>query len=105
MSATHISIDAAFDSGNIQVLGIEGTTARLAIRKDSQSEFFQWFHFRVGNCAGRALELKITGLAAAAYPDGWIGYRACVSEDRDYWTRAETRYDAGLDGEIGRAHV
>jgi murein tripeptide amidase MpaA len=93
-----ISIDAAFDSGNIQVLGIDGASARLALRKDTQSEFFQWFHFRVGGCAGRELELKVTGLAAAAYPDGWIGYRACVSEDRDYWARAQTRYEASVDG-------
>lgn len=93
-----ISIDAGFDSGNIEVLSIDGATARLAIRRDNASEFFQWFHFRVGGCAGRALELKITGLAAAAYPDGWTHYRACVSEDRDIWYRAETRYDAAVDG-------
>jgi murein tripeptide amidase MpaA len=98
MNTAPISIDAGFDSGNIEVLGIEGNSARLAIRKDTRSEFFQWFHFRVGACAGRALELKITGLASSAYPDGWIGYRACVSEDRDYWGRAETRYDAAVDG-------
>jgi murein tripeptide amidase MpaA len=97
-TADAISIDAGFDSGNIEVLSIDGASARLAISRDHESEFFQWFHFRVGGCAGRPLELKITGLAAAAYPDGWIGYRACVSEDRDYWARAETRYDAGVDG-------
>ena len=72
-------------------------SARLAIRKDHLSDFAQWFHFRVCGAAGRELELKITGLAAAAYPDGWIGYRACVSEDRDYWARAETRYDASAE--------
>jgi murein tripeptide amidase MpaA len=93
-----ITVDAGFDSGNIQVLGIEGASARLAIRRDAHSDFFQWFHFRVSGCAGRTLELKITGLASAAYPDGWVGYRACVSEDRDYWARAETRYDAAQDG-------
>lgn len=98
MTSHPISIDAGFDSGNIEVLGIDGTTARLAIRRDNQSEFFQWFHFRVSGCAGRALELRITGLASAAYPDGWIGYRACVSEDRDTWYRAETRYEAAVDG-------
>ncbi|WP_298195064.1 M14-type cytosolic carboxypeptidase [Novosphingobium sp.] len=98
MTSHPISVDAGFDSGNIEVLGIDGTTARLAIRRDNQSEFFQWFHFRVSGCAGRALELKITGLASAAYPDGWIGYRACVSEDRDTWYRAETRYEAAVDG-------
>ena len=96
-TSTSITIDAGFDSGNIEVLSIDGAAARLAIRRDHASEFFQWFHFRVGGCAGRALELKITGLAAAAYPDGWIGYRACVSEDRDYWARAETSYDASAD--------
>jgi len=98
MTTHSISVDAGFDSGNIEVLSIDGAAARLAIRRDNASEFFQWFHFRVGGCAGRELELRITGLAAAAYPDGWIGYSACVSEDREYWGRAETRYDAGVDG-------
>ncbi len=98
MTTEPISIDAGFDSGNIEVLSIDGATARLAIRRDNASEFFQWFHFRVSGAAGRMLELKITGLASAAYPDGWVGYRACVSEDRDYWARAETRYDAAVDG-------
>ena len=97
-TSSPITIDAGFDSGNIEVLSIDGASARLAIRRDQASEFFQWFHFRVSGCADRALELKITGLAAAAYPDGWIGYRACVSEDRDYWARAETRYEASVDG-------
>ena len=42
-----IHIDCAFDSGNIEVLSVDGASARLAIRKDHQSEFAQWFHFRV----------------------------------------------------------
>lgn len=93
-----IAINAAFDSGNIEVRDVSGTTARLSIRRDSNSDFFQWFHFRVSNCAGRPLELKITGLAASAYPEGWPDYRACVSEDRAYWGRAETSYDKAADG-------
>ena len=32
MTTHSISIDAGFDSGNIEVLGIDGNTARLAIR-------------------------------------------------------------------------
>ena len=59
---TAIQIDAQFDSGNIEVLGIEGNTARLAIRKDHMSEFYQWFHFRVANAGGREVVLKIVGL-------------------------------------------
>ena len=88
----HIEIDAAFDSGNIEVLTIAAATAQLAIRKDRDSDFFQWFHFRVANCAGRELTLKITGLEASAYPGGWPDYNAAVSEDREYWGRAPSSY-------------
>ena len=90
---TNMTIDAAFDSGNIEVLSIDGTKARLAIRKDHLSDFFQWFHFRVSGCEGRAIELKITGLGASAYPGGWPNYRAAVSEDREFWGRADSSYD------------
>lgn len=95
---TQIEITAAFDSGNIEVLAIDGASARLAIRKDRHSDFFQWFHFRVGNCAGQDLVLKITGLEQSAYPGGWPGYRAAVSEDREFWGRADSSYDKGEDG-------
>jgi murein tripeptide amidase MpaA len=98
MTQNPIAIDAAFDSGNIEVLAIDGASARLAIRKDRDSEFFQWFHFRVIGAGGRALELKITGLNAAAYPGGWTEYRAAVSEDREYWGRAETTFDKDEEG-------
>ena len=74
-----IVIDAAFDSGNIEVVSIDGTTARLRIPRDNHSDFYQWFHFRVAGASGRKLELKIGDLNGSAYPDGWPGYRACVS--------------------------
>ena len=90
-----ITINAAFDSGNIVVDSIDDTAARLSIRKDRESDFFQWFHFRVSCAVGDALEMAITGLDASAYPDGWPGYAACASYDRDYWFRLDTSYDAG----------
>jgi murein tripeptide amidase MpaA len=93
-----IHVTAAFDSGNIEVLAISGSEAQLAIRKDRQSDFFQWFHFRVAGTKGRELVLKLTGLAASAYPQGWPDYRACVSEDREHWTRADTQWNRELDG-------
>lgn len=92
-----IGIDAAFDSGNITVLRVDGARADLAIRKDNDSDFYQWFHFRVSGAAGRELTLRITGLNQSAYPGGWTGYRACVSEDRQTWLRA----DGTWDGEEG----
>ncbi|WP_241090629.1 M14-type cytosolic carboxypeptidase, partial [Pseudomonas viridiflava] len=41
-------IDADFDSGNIQVLDASNPARiKLAIRPDTQSGHFQWFHFKV----------------------------------------------------------
>ncbi len=93
-----ILIDAAFDSGNIEVLSVSGAQARLRIPKDRHSDFYQWFHFRVAGVAGRELELKIGGLNGSAYPGGWMDYRACVSEDRSWWGRTETSFDKDEDG-------
>ncbi|WP_443971807.1 M14 family metallopeptidase [Sphingobium sp. CR28] len=95
---TDLAISAAFDSGNIIVRAIEGAQATLTIRKDNESDFYQWFHFRVVAPAGTAMTLRIVDLGGSAYPDGWPGYRACVSEDREHWTRAETHYDSGEEG-------
>ncbi|WP_095011726.1 M14 family metallopeptidase [Tsuneonella mangrovi] len=93
-----IRIDSQFDSGNIEILEIDGATARLAVPHDHMSEFRQWFHFRVSGAAGRELVLKIVDLESSAYPQGWPGYRACVSEDRDFWGRADTSYDKATEG-------
>ena len=91
-------INAAFDSGNITVHSINGTAANLSIRKDRESEFAQWFYFRVAAEPGTEITLKISGLENSAYPGGWPNYRACVSEDRDYWERTDTEYDKAEDG-------
>lgn len=93
-----IRIDAAFDSGNIEVLSISDASATLAIPLDTKSEFKQWFHFRVAGAAGRELVLKITDLETSAYPGGWPGYDACVSEDRHSWRRASSSYNKEEDG-------
>lgn len=94
-----IRIDAQFDSGNIEVLEVTGASAKLAIARDHMSEFKQWFHFRVSGAKAREVTLRITGLADSAYPDGWPGYQAVVSEDRHFWGRAaDTSYDKETDG-------
>lgn len=94
-----ISITSAFDSGNIRVISINETAeavhAELEIARDRQSDFYQWFHFRVAGAAGRKVELAITNCRTSAYPDGWPGYQARISEDRESWSLADTRYADG----------
>lgn len=91
-----LSITSSFDSGNIRVLSITDTDADLEIVTDHQSDFYQWFHFRVAGGAGKALTLRITNCAGSAYPLGWPGYSARVSSDRETWTQAPTSYAAGV---------
>ncbi len=91
-----ISIHSDFDSGNIEVTSIDGTRANLAIRRDKDSDFYQWFYFRVDGAAGQSLELRITNCATSAYPLGWPDYRACVSIDNNDWVRTSTSYTGGI---------
>lgn len=91
-----LDINAGFDSGNIVVKRIAGhDDIELAIRRDHQSDFFQWFHFRLSGARDLPCVVRITGLGASAYPGGWPDYRAVASEDRDIWRRVDTSYDNG----------
>ncbi len=91
-----LRISSTFDAGNILVDAIDGDSARLSIRADHQSDFYQWFHFRVSGAEGRPVTLAITNCEGAAYPGGWPGYRARVSEDRETWVLAESHYADGV---------
>jgi murein tripeptide amidase MpaA len=91
-----LSISSAFDGGNIRLVAIEDERVDLEIVKDHKSDFYQWFYFRLTGGAGRALNLRILNCAGAAYPHGWNGYRACLSEDREEWRRIDTSYEDGV---------
>jgi murein tripeptide amidase MpaA len=91
-----LSINAAFDGGNIRVIGIDGDRVDLEIVKDHQSDFFQWFYFRAAGLAGRTLTFRILNAGQSAYPFGWPGYRARASTDRQTWRMIETRYADGV---------
>lgn len=96
MNAVRISCN--FDSGAIEVLSAEDAgSIRLALRPDSHADFRQWFHFRLQGSRGRPCRLRIENAGAAAYPDGWPGYRVAASYDRQHWFRlADTRYEEGV---------
>lgn len=91
-----LSISCAFDGGNIRLVGIDGDRIDLEIAKDHQSDFYQWFYFRVTGAEGRPLTLRILNCAGSAYPNGWENYRACMSYDREEWERVDTDYAGGV---------
>lgn len=90
-------INAAFDAGNIIVETAEDPSdIRLSIRKDTKSDFYQWFYFRLTGAKDTPCTLRITNAAGAAFKGGWEDYRVVASYDREDWFRVpDTRYENG----------
>ena len=87
-------ISSQFDSGNIRVIQADNANdIVLAINKDNQSDFYQWFHFRLQGEVNQVHNLRITDLAKSAYPKGWDGYNVCASYDRQTWFRVDSEFD------------
>lgn len=90
-------ISSNFDGGNITCLACdEADDIRLTIDKDSNSDFYQWFHFRLTGARDRDCVLKIVNAGGAAYAQGWKNYRAVASYDRQDWFRVATEYDGSV---------
>lgn len=89
-----MKISANFDSGNIEVINTDDLqNIQLKIRKDSNSDFLQWFHFRLQGEKNQPYVLNIINAGEATYPEAWENYLACASYDRKEWFRVPTGYD------------
>jgi len=100
---SRINISSHFDSGNIKVIAAESASdIQLEIHKDSHSDFYQWFHFRLQSDVGSEHIMRITNAAGAAYVEGWDDYQAVASYDRINWFRVETDY---IDGQLVIRHT
>lgn len=98
-----LSITSAFDGGNIIVKSTADIKdIRLDIRLDKDSEFYQWFHFRLSGGKDRACRMVIGNAGSSAYPKGWLDYKACASYDRETWFRVQTVFE---DGQLIISHT
>ena len=89
-----LSITSRFDAGAIEVLSCErADDIRLRVRPDSQSDFAQWFYFRLSGARGERCVMTFENAAACAFPEGWRDYQAMASYDRVNWFRVPTSYD------------
>ncbi|RMF79355.1 MAG: hypothetical protein D6737_11655 [Chloroflexi bacterium] len=90
-----MQITSDFDTGNIIVENLDGTTAQLAIRPDTNNTFYQWFYFRASGDAGESRRFTITNAGGASYPFAWPEYDVLASYDETHWFRLPTRYEDG----------
>jgi len=89
-----IAISSEFDGGNIAVISVEDPAAiHLEIESDHQSDFLQWFYFRLSGAKGVDCKLSIDNASRTTYPQGWDGYSVATSHDLNAWYRTPAKYD------------
>jgi murein tripeptide amidase MpaA len=89
-----LKIDSDFDGGNIEIVDLrDPLDIRLKIRKDTCSDFLQWFYFCLEGAAGQECRIHILNASETTYAKGWEGYQALASTDGKTWTRIATDYD------------
>ena len=95
MTQTSLSISADFDSGNIAVIDAsDPQRIQLAIRPDTKSPHFQWFHFKVdGMQVGQPHAWSLTNASESSYNRAWTGYNAAASYDQKTWFRVPSTFD------------
>ncbi|MCT4600107.1 MAG: M14-type cytosolic carboxypeptidase [Marinifilaceae bacterium] len=90
-----MKISSNFDSGNIEIVNIVDNVIELKIPKDTKSDFFQWFHFRLTGAEYEEVEIRIVNAGESSYPEGWENYQCRASYDKKEWFTVETSYENG----------
>ncbi|HEX8593125.1 MAG TPA: M14-type cytosolic carboxypeptidase [Pseudomonas sp.] len=92
---TSLRISADFDSGNIEVIDASNPAhIQLAIRPDTKSPHFQWFHFRAdGMEVGEPHHFSLNNAHQSSYNRAWTGYNAVASYDHQDWFRVPSTFD------------
>jgi murein tripeptide amidase MpaA len=89
-----MKITSNFDGGNVNVLAADlPNDIQLSINKDNQSDFYQWFYFKLDSTPMVEHKMTLTDLKRSAYPDGWTDYQAVASYDRKEWFRVDSEFD------------
>lgn len=98
VALTSIKISTDFDSGNIQVLDAHDShQLLLAIKPDTRSQHFQWFHFKAeGMHGGHTHTFRLSNAGKSSYPHAWSGYNAVASYDHINWFRVPSRFDGEI---------
>ncbi|MBI3905931.1 MAG: hypothetical protein HY309_10625 [Pseudomonas fluorescens] len=95
VAKSSFDISANFDSGNIQVIDLsDPLKPLLAIRPDTKSNHFQWFHFKAsGLHVGQEHWFRLNNASQSSYNKAWTGYQAVASYDHVNWFRIPTIFE------------
>lgn len=89
-----MKIFSNFESGNIRIVHADSPDdIQLTIPADNQSDFAQWFHFRLESQPDVSHHFSLLNLSTSAYPEGWKDYDVVASYDREEWFRIPAKFD------------
>ncbi len=89
-----IKISQHFDSGAIEVVQAEHPRQiDVNLRRDSNADIYQWFHFRLQGARGQACTMRFLNAGQATYPNGFRNYQVAASYDTENWFRVPTTFD------------
>jgi len=89
-----VAINDEFDAGNIELVSIDkANKVSLKIKPDNQSDFLQWFYFRVTGVRDLACQFVIENASQTTYPAGWENFDVVTSHDLENWYRTPSHYD------------
>ena len=92
-----LNISTNFDAGNIEVINADKfDNIQLKIENDTNSDFLQWFYFRMQGVKSQECKMNIINAGDAAYPEGWDNYQARASYDGEEWFQISTTYENGV---------
>lgn len=88
-----IHISSQFDSGNVEVVKADTPQdIQVKVRKDTNSDYLQYFFFRVSGVKDEACNLKIVNASETTYPF-WKQYNTYASYDKENWFLLDSQYD------------
>jgi murein tripeptide amidase MpaA len=93
-----IQINSCFDSGNGDLVKIEGKSIHIKIKDEPFTKFEdkqhkQWFHFRASGVKDIQYQFSIINAGQCSFTSAWKGYNVCTSYDRVTWFRTSTSYN------------
>ena len=88
-----IRISSNFDSGNIEVENAENPNdIQLKVRKDANSDYLQYFFFRINGVKDEYCKVSIVNASETTYPF-WKDYNVYASYDKQNWFIVDSNYD------------
>ena len=79
--ATPLSVDTTFENANLTDWTVRGDTVAARIRRDTHSEAYRWYSFRLRGGEGRPIRIRLLNAGGASAAGAWSYNQPVVSAD------------------------